>query len=76
MKEILSRPKEELISRIYHAQKASPKPGDWCKMVQEDFDVLQLQMTDEDISMMGTNIYKRYIKSKTKKASFEVLQAM
>ena len=76
LKEILSRPKEELISRIYHAQKATPKPGDWCKTVQEDFDVLQLQMTDEDISMMGTNIYKRYIKSKTKKASFEALEAM
>ena len=75
LKEILSRPKEELVSRIYHSQKKSLKPGDWCDLVKSDLNLLGIQMTDESISLMGKSIYKKYIKSKIQKAAFESLNA-
>lgn len=73
LKEILSRPEDELIQRMYRSQKSRPKQGDWCEMVKSDFDMLRVHMSDEVIASMGTKSYKSYIKSMAKKAAFEEL---
>ena len=76
LKEIITRPEEELISRIYQSQKKAPKTGDWCQMVKDDLQVLGIHMSEEEIASMSTLSYKRHIKSQIKKAAFLHLQTL
>ena len=52
LKEILSRPENELLSKVYFSQKNTPKQGDWCQIVSSDFDMLGVHMSDEVILSM------------------------
>ena len=76
LKEIVSRPEEELLFRVYKSQKKAPQPGDWCELVKTDSEVLGINMTDEDIARMSAGSYKRYIKSKVRNAAFKELMSM
>ena len=76
MQTILKRPDEELIKQVYKCQKESPAPGDWCKLVNEDFDKINVHMTDAQIEAMSENDYMKIIKNKTRYACFNYLQAL
>ena len=75
-KEVVTRPKEELISRIYESQKKAPKTGDWSELVKDDLTVLHINMSDEAIASMSTLSYKKYIKSRVQNAAFLELKSM
>ena len=72
----MSRPEDELLVRVYRSQKKAPQPGDWCKLVETDLEVLGINMTDEDIGRISAYSYKKYIKSKVRAAAFNELMSM
>ena len=76
MQTILKRPDEEIIKQIYKCQIENPVPGDWCILLNEDFDKIDVHMTDNQIEMMSEQDYKKLIKSKTREAAFIYLQSL
>ena len=75
-KEVVTRPKEELISRIYESQRKAPKTGDWSELVKDDQKMLDINMSDDAIASMSILSYKKYIKNKVRNAAFKELQSM
>ena len=52
---ILNRPKDELIKRMYEAQKSNPSKSDWVKTVVDKLRELKIDFCDGKIA----NIYKK-----------------
>ena len=71
---ILKRSKDDLISRVYHAQKADPVKGDFCLLVEEDMKLVGLSLSEEEITMMSKYQMKTEVKKKVKTAAFEYLK--
>ena len=46
---ILQKEDDELVRRIYEAQKADPSPGDFSELVKEDLTDIELDITDIEI---------------------------
>ena len=73
---ILKRHDKELIKQVYKYQKESPAPGDWCILINEDFDKIGVHMSDDQIETMSEKDYKKIIKDKTREATFIYLQLL
>ena len=72
-KTILQRPVNELISRVYNAQKINTVKGDFCELVRNDIELLGGTFTEEYIAQTGRNSLKTEIKSRLREAAFEYL---
>merc|ERR1719509_694099 len=68
LKHILSRDKNELIKRVYEAQKVSPTKGDFSELVNDDLKLFAI--TEEDITTMS----KSMVKTNVKDTVLEMLQ--
>ena len=66
----------ELIRNIYEAMKADPLPGDWYKLVQEDFKIVNLDLNEDQILNMNPTRYKSIIKEKMRDAAFNILKGV
>ena len=64
---ILKRNDNEITKKIYKLQKEDPLPGDWCKLVEEDFNTMNLHMSDELIAQMSEFDYKKLVKQRLQK---------
>ena len=73
LQNILKKDEEELVSEIYNAQKNSPHDGDFCKLVEMDKALVNLTITDSEISNMKVEQYKNKVKSKVRNAAFSDL---
>jgi hypothetical protein len=71
---ILKRPEEELIRRVYQAQKNDPLPGDFYQLVQQDYQVIGETMTEEYVQQQNRDAFKKEIKEKTKMAALKFLK--
>ena len=76
LKNILDRPEAEVIKKIYKCQRAKPSPGDWCHIVDIDFEEIELTINDDLIERMSMLDYKALIKSQARNAAFKSLEAM
>ena len=47
---ILKREENEMIKRVYKAQKAQPSPGDFVNLVNEDSELIGLDMTESEMT--------------------------
>ena len=56
---ILKRPDEEIIKQIYKCPIENPVPGNWCILLNEYFDKIDVHMTDNQIEMMSEQDYKK-----------------
>ena len=72
-KYILNKDPEELVSKIYEAQQDSSVPGDFCNLIYEDMNDLDIHMSKDHIRSMGTKQYKELIKTKVISAAFKYL---
>ena len=61
---ILSRDKNELIRKVYEAQKCNPNKGDWCQIIQEERQKYDLLLSDENISKMSQEKFRKLVKKK------------
>ena len=59
---ILRRPKNELISKVYFAQKFKPSKGDFVKLVEEDRKSLKIELSENQISCLSKYKYNKIVK--------------
>ena len=76
LKDILDRSESELINKVYNSQKQNPSRGDWCLLVQKDFNIINENINEGKIQSMSRNEYKKYIKNQLRYAVFEILQSL
>ena len=75
-REILQRPPSELVKRVYQAMKDDPTPGDWCELVTNDFESINMHINDQLITQMSKSDYKNLINEKIRSTTLELLQKM
>ena len=71
---ILQRSDKEITNRIYQCQKLNPSPGDWCKIVEKDFETIGEPLDEDKISAFDTKEYKEHMKDKVRKTAFKDLE--
>ena len=47
-----------LIYRFFQAQVRDPKPGDWCLLIKDDFETLDISLSFDDIKKTTKNELK------------------
>ena len=70
---ILRRVDDELIKKIYKAQRDDPTPGDWCELLNDDFNIIGEELDEAAIANASTESYTKYIKSKVRGAALKYL---
>ena len=73
---ILHRAEDELIKKVYLAQRADTTEGDFCQLVDGDLQLLDLQLTDLQIAAISSFELKKIVKCKAKEAAFKQLIAI
>ena len=73
---ILKREEDELVKRVYNAQKENPSKGDWVHIIKEDMELINLNMNENEISLLSKNEFKKHVKLCVKSASFTALKAI
>ena len=73
---ILKRDNDELVKRIFSAQKCEPCPGDFINLIKKDFAAIKEEYNEERVLQMSKGEYKQYVKSKIKDASMEYLKQL
>ena len=71
---ILKREEKELTKRIYKEQTINPTPGDFVKLLEEDFKLIGEKQNDIQIQNTNCTVYKKFVKKKIKEAAFKYLQ--
>ena len=72
-KNIIERKDNELIEKIYSAQKENPINGDFCKEVFEDMRMIGLNLNDNHIKGIPHLLFNNVVKSKNKTYAFSYL---
>ena len=70
---IITRKNDDLISRIFKAQCESPLEGDFIKLIEKDFQLINEPFDQKRIASMTKKQFKKWVKIKVKKAAFEFL---
>ena len=73
---ILQRDDNEMVRRVYEAQKNDPSPGDFTELVKHDREQINLNLSDEEISSIPKLSFRKLVKSKISNAAFRYLQKM
>ena len=71
---ILSKPPNELLRRVYDAQKKNPVKGDWTELVENDLVEFGINLNEECIEKMTKLEYKLLVKKKIYDNVFEKLK--
>ena len=71
---LLTRDKDELISRVYFSQLRRPGKKDWAVLVEKDLVEVGLNLSHTQIKGMKKDSYKDLVKKKIKDCAFEYLQ--
>ena len=75
LKHILTRNEDELIKKVYKAQKGNPTKGDFAILVEKDLKKLGVLHKDVESETMTPNMLKKALKDNAKSAAFgELLQ--
>jgi hypothetical protein len=71
---ILTRDKGALISQVFWAQVNNPAPGDWCTVVHEDMEALEIgEISYQELEGMSKNCLKNIMKKTIRNAAFKEL---
>jgi len=70
---ILQRSKDDLIRRVYDAQKDDPSEGDFCQLVKKDLELIEVELTEEEIETSKRGYIKAEVKRKAQAAAFKYL---
>jgi hypothetical protein len=58
---ILHQPEDELVSKVYNAQKMFPVKDDWYFIIKNDFDVLGMEFDEENIRKIKKEKFKKMV---------------
>ena len=70
---ILQRSLDELLRKVYNARKTDPTDGNLCQLVTTDSQLLDCQLTDDQIFQMTKYDLKTLLKAKATEAAFKYL---
>ena len=73
MHHILSRGKEELIRKIYEAQKRKPVKNDWINIIKRDCEELKITYNESQISSLKNTKFKDIVREKIRTNAFKFL---
>ena len=71
---ILHRNEKELIKKVYNAQKADPSKGDYCKLVESDMNMIDLKLTEQEITNISRFEFKTVVRRRTREAAIKYLE--
>ena len=71
---ILKKHDEEIVKKIYVAQKKSPCTGDWVLIVAEDRLTYNIEYSDEQIAELSDDEFKKYVKKQVRHQAFNELK--
>ena len=71
---ILGRPDNELVKRVYSAMQNDPLKGDWIHQVTKDMDEINLNLSDQEIQNYSKVDFKQLVKTKMRNHVFIELQ--
>ena len=60
---ILKLDKSEILSKFYYSQKYNPSNNDWIYRIRKDMDILNINLTDEEIESYKKVNFKNYVKN-------------
>ena len=70
---ILSRSKDELIRRVYGAQKRKPAKNDWINIIKRDCADVGITFNEAQIISLKKHNFKKLVKEKIRKIAFKYL---
>ena len=70
---ILNLDENELLVKVYRAQKSDPAKNDWCLQVQQDLDEFGIDLSEDDIKATSKDKFKEMVKMKCKQAALQYL---
>ena len=71
---LITREKNELISKVFYAQKRKPVKDDWVITVDKNMTEINLKLTENEMNNMKKFKFKELLKNKIHTASFKYLQ--
>ena len=70
---ILQRDPNEMVRKIFEAQKTDTSTGDFVELVKEDCEAIELNMGEDDIKKISRDKLKKILKSRVTEAAFKYL---
>ena len=64
------------MKKVYLAQKEDTSEGDYCQLVDSDMQLIDLQMSNDQIAAMSSFDLKKLVKLKAEQAAFKDLLAI
>ena len=68
--------KEDMLYRVYIAQRVSPVQGDWVKLLDFDKEMFNISMDDEDIESISSFKLKNYLKKTAQKLTLNFVESL
>ena len=73
---IVNKPTNLLIRRVFEAQQKNPCKGDWCELVKEDMDMLNIDIDEEAMCGMSKAQFKSLVRKHVISATFTSLKTI
>ena len=70
---VLAKSDNELVKKIYNAQKAFPVKNDWIYLIKEDLDICEIELSENEISNMKQAAFKKLVNEKIRELSIAYL---
>ena len=70
---ILHKKDNELVKQVYMTQKLSPVKNDWCLTIAEDLKYLNINLSENEISMMKKAKFKTLVNQKVQECAISFL---
>ena len=70
---IMQEPQESIIYQVLKIQRERPVKGDWCTMVQKDIEILDINLTFEEIQNFTKQELKNFLRKQIEQKAFEYL---
>ena len=76
LQSILQKDKNEIVRKVFEAQKVDTSPGDYFELVTEDKINMGLELSDTELENMNKEKLKNIVKSKTRQAALKYLKTV
>ena len=70
----MKKPNNELIKKVYEAQKLKTTKGDWIELIRKDFELIEENFDEDMVKNMTKNKFKKFVKNKIGRAAFKYLE--
>jgi hypothetical protein len=73
---ILQKNPDEMVRKVFEAQKEDTSPGDFCELVTEDKESIGLNMSDHEMKTISKEKFRNIVRNKTRLAAFQYLKSI